>query len=85
MQHLAWLAVNLKSMEEGAAHPLAMSGVAATAFIDLGFTPEQGEALYLLLRLPGAAAHALEQRPLGYKKFPFGTIELAEEMGKEQA
>jgi citrate synthase len=27
--------------------------------------------LHLLLRLPGAAAHALEQQELGHKKFPF--------------
>jgi citrate synthase len=27
--------------------------------------------LYLLLRLPGAAAHALEQKQLGFKRFPF--------------
>ena len=27
--------------------------------------------LYLLLRLPGAAVHALEQRESGWKKYPF--------------
>jgi citrate synthase len=66
-------------MEDAAGCPLALSGVAAAAFSDLGFTPEQGEILHLMLRLPGAAAHALEQRPLGYKKFPFGTVELEDE------
>jgi citrate synthase len=35
--------------------------------------------IHLLLRLPGAAMHALEQRPLGYKKFPFGTVELEDD------
>ena len=74
--HMPWLQQNLHALEAAAGCPLAMSGVAAAALADLGFTPEQGEMLYLLLRLPGAAAHALEQHPLGYKKFPFGTVEL---------
>jgi citrate synthase len=73
---LPWLQQNLQAIEAAAGCPLAMPGVAAAALSDLGFAPEQGEMLYLLLRLPGAAAHALEQRPLGYKKFPFGTVEL---------
>lgn len=75
-QRLYWLQQNLRDMEAAAGCPLALSGVTAAALSDLGFTPEQGEMLYLLLRLPGAAAHALEQRPLGYKKFPFGNVEL---------
>ncbi|HZW24538.1 MAG TPA: hypothetical protein VFF26_03560 [Gallionella sp.] len=74
--HLPWLRQNLAELEAAAGHPLALSGVAAAAFADLGCTPEQGEMLHLLLRLPGAAAHALEQRSLGYKKFPFGAVEL---------
>lgn len=73
---LAWLEKNLDAMETAAGLPIALSAVAAAAFSDLNFNPEQGEMLHLLLRLPGAAAHALEQRPLGYKKFPFGTVEL---------
>ena len=73
---LPWLMRNLAELEAAAGRPLALSGVAAAAFADLGCTPEQGEMLHLLLRLPGAAAHALEQRPLGYKQFPFGTVEL---------
>lgn len=77
--HLPWLQQNLAVLEGTADCPLALSGVAAAAFSDLGFTPEQGEMLHLLLRLPGAAAHALEQRPLGYKKFPFGIVELEDE------
>lgn len=81
---LPWLQRYLPEMEAAAGRPLALSGVAAAALADLGFNPEQSEMLYLLLRLPGAAAHALEQRPLGYRKFPFGTVELvndAEEQG----
>lgn len=76
---LPWLNENREAMEKIAGIPLALSGVAAAAFSDLGFSPEQAEMIHLLLRLPGAAAHALEQRPLGYKKFPFGTVELVDE------
>ena len=73
---LSWLEANLQALEAIAGRPLAMSGVAAAAFSDLGFTPEQGEMLHLLLRLPGAAAHALEQWQYGHKKFPFFAIDL---------
>lgn len=82
--HLRWLQQNMMAMESVAGYPLTLSGVAAAAYADLGFTPEQGEMLHLLLRLPGAAAHALEQRPLGYKKFPFGTVELVDDHAGEQ-
>jgi len=68
---LPWLAAQRVVLETSAGCPLAMSGVAAAAFIDLGFSPQQGEMLYLLLRLPGAAAHALEQEDLGFRNFPF--------------
>ncbi|NIX36083.1 MAG: citryl-CoA lyase, partial [Nitrospinaceae bacterium] len=43
----------------------------SAAFTDLAFEPEQAEMLFLLLRLPGAAAHALEQRHVGHKRYPF--------------
>jgi len=82
---LPWLHGQRESLEKAVGLPLAMSGVAAAALVDLGFTPEQGEMLHLLLRLPGAAAHALEQRPLGYKKFPFGTVDLMDGSDKEKA
>lgn len=81
---LPWLERNLQAFEEIAGLPLALSGVAAAALADLGFTLEQGEMVHLLLRLPGAAAHALEQRSLGYKKFPFGTVELVNDRNGEQ-
>ena len=55
--------------EQGA--PLALTGVVAAALSDLGFSAEEGEMLYLLLRLPGAAAHALEQKRQGFRHFPF--------------
>lgn len=72
----AWLVANLAWLEQAAAHPLSLVGVAAAAFADLDLSPEQGEMLFLLLRLPGAAAHALEQRESGHKRFPFYDLEL---------
>lgn len=71
-----WLAAHRLDLEEAARSPLTLAGVVAAAFTDLGFTPEQGEMLHLLLRLPGAAAHALEQQALGHKQFPFFELEL---------
>ncbi len=81
--YLCWLEQNLPTLEAAAACPLALSGVAAAALADLGFSPEQGEMLHLLLRLPGAAAHAVEQRQYGYKKFPFGSMELETDPAQE--
>jgi citrate synthase len=72
----AWLRANLSTMEQAAGHPLSLVGVAAAAFADLGMLPDEGEMLFLLLRLPGAAAHALEQRASGHKQFPFYELEL---------
>ena len=69
--HLPWLAEQRLALAACAGAPLAMSGVAAAACRDLGLNAEQGEMLYLLLRLPGAAAHALEQKHYGFKRFPF--------------
>jgi len=77
----AWLQASLSGMEQGAGHPLSFVGVAAAAFADLGMLPEEGEMLFLLLRLPGAAAHALEQRALGHKQFPFYELELEGTIG----
>jgi len=68
---LKWLQEHRTELETMADCPLAMSGVATAAFVDLGFSAEQAEILYLLLRLPGAAAHALEQCHYGVKRFPF--------------
>lgn len=78
---LAWLQANRAALESAAGLPLAMPGVAAAALRDLGCTPAQGEMLFLLLRLPGAAVHALEQRDGGYKNFPFFRIELENDPG----
>jgi citrate synthase len=72
----SWLLEHLPTIEAAAGHPLALTGVAAAAFGDLEFSPESAEMLYLLLRLPGAAAHALEQASFGHKRFPWYEIEL---------
>jgi citrate synthase len=77
--HLAWLHGARDTLEGVAGLPLAMPAVAAAALADLGFDADQGEMLALLLRLPGAAAHALEQRGLGYKRFPFFALHLEDD------
>lgn len=79
---LAWLQSNRVLLEEAARSPLAMTGVAAAALADLGFEPAQAEMLFLLLRLPGAAAHALEQGGHSYKRFPFYPVELEDDPAK---
>jgi citrate synthase len=76
---LAWLAMQRCELETTAGLPLSMSGVAAAALTDLGFTPREGEMLHLLLRLPGAAAHALEQQAGGFKRFPFYPVLLEDD------
>jgi citrate synthase len=82
---LSWLQTNRPSLEYAAGLPLAMIGVAAAALHDLGCTPAQGEMLHLLLRLPGAAVHALEQKDYGHKNFPFFHIELENDPGPTQS
>jgi citrate synthase len=72
-----------EDLEAGAGRGLAMTGVAAAAYVDLGLSPDAAEMLHLLLRLPGAAAHALEQRGLGYKKFPFGGLDMLDDPQRE--
>lgn len=83
---LAWLNKNRTALEEAADCPLWMPGVAAAALVDLEFSPDQAEMLFLLLRLPGAAVHALEQQQYGYKKFPFfhNAIHLTNDPGPRQ-
>lgn len=77
---LSWLREHLGALEAAAAMPLAMSGLAAAAFADLGFTPMEGEMLHLLLRLPGTAAHALEQQTTyGFKRFPYPPVDLQDD------
>ena len=77
---LAWLNANREALELHVGYPLAMSGLAAAAMVDLGLDEDQGSMMFLFLRLPGAAVHALEQKKMGWKKFPFygPAIELEE-------
>ncbi len=80
---LAWLNEHRAALEGIADCPLAMTGVTAAALTDLHFTPEQGEMLFLMLRLPGAAVHALEQCEYGWRRFPFFSngLELTDDPG----
>lgn len=73
---LEWMGNNQQKLEEFSGHPLTMTGVIAAAFVDLDFSAEQGEMLFLLLRLPGAAVHALEQKQYGWSKYPFFSDQL---------
>lgn len=82
---LCWLAAQRRELEIAVGLPLDTSGIAAAAFADLGFTPAEGEMLYLLLRLPGAAAHALEQAGYGYKRFPFYPLELEDDPASKES
>lgn len=68
---LPWLAKHRQNLELSAGDPLAMTGVVAATCVELGFAKEQAEMLYLLLRLPGAAVHALEQEKRGVARYPF--------------
>ncbi|MBU1364874.1 MAG: citryl-CoA lyase [Gammaproteobacteria bacterium] len=82
--YLAWLAEHRAELEALAGMPLNQAGVAAATFIDLGFSPREGEMLYLILRLPGAAAHALEQEDYGFRNFPFYPVELSDDPGRQE-
>lgn len=81
---LSWLAAHRPELERAIGLPLDMTGVAAAAFADLGFSPSEGEMLFLMLRLPGAAAHALEQERNGFRRFPFYPIELEDDPAKKE-
>jgi citrate synthase len=83
--HLGWLRQQRSTLEQAADLPLATTGVAAAVLHQLGFSPEQGEMLFLLLRLPGAAAHALEQWQNGYRNFPFYPLELTDDPAQQEA
>lgn len=76
---LPWMLEHRTALERAAGLPLSMVGVAAAALADLGFDSAQGEMLYLLLRLPGSAAHALEQARQGFKRFPYPPIDLQDD------
>jgi citrate synthase len=82
---LRWLAIHRQELETAIGLPFEMTGIAAAALTDLGFAPAEGEMLYLLLRLPGAAAHALEQNGYGFQRFPFYPVELLDDPAKQEA
>ncbi|MGC4061721.1 MAG: citryl-CoA lyase [Aquabacterium sp.] len=82
---LSWLLAHRLELERAAGLPLAMTGVAAAALADMGFSITQGEMLHLLLRLPGAAAHALEQVDYGFKRFPYPAVMLEDDPRRTQA
>ena len=75
---LCWLQQHRIDLESIVDMPLSMMAVVAAVSIDLSLESEQAEMLYLLLRLPGAAVHALEQKQTGWRKYPFfsGAVEL---------
>lgn len=66
-----WLDANRSRLEQAAGVAVCVSGIAAAAFVDLEFDAATAEMAYLLLRLPGAAAHGLEQRDYGWRRYPF--------------
>ena len=67
---LAWLQAQRTKLEAQIGKPLSLVAVVSAAFHDLGLNPQQANMLYLILRLPGAAVHAMEQEQLGWKAFP---------------
>lgn len=83
--HISWLRENRLILEKSAKHPLSMAGLTATCLFDLGFSPSEAEILTLLLRLPGAAAHAIEQNNLGFRQFPYFNLDLMNDPGPDQA
>ncbi|MFV0664887.1 hypothetical protein [Denitromonas sp.] len=70
-RRLTWLHQHEPSLSDAARCGLSLTGVAAAALTDLGMDLDQGEALFLLLRLPGTLAHAVEQSGKRHKQFPF--------------
>ncbi len=76
---VAWVHAHRETLEELAGAPLSLAGLAAAAYHEVCLTPAAGEMLHLLLRLPGAAAHALEQAEKGFKQFPFPAIDLTDD------
>lgn len=67
----AWLKHHRIQLEEHTRLPLSMVAVVASALYELGFDTDQAELLYLMFRLPGAAAHGHEQARMGFQQFPF--------------
>lgn len=51
-------------------HPILLEGLAAAGFADLGLTPVQGAALFVMAAFPALLAFTLEQREQGLKEYP---------------
>ena len=68
---IRWMHSNRLALEDMATMPLAMTSVISAILHDIGFDAEQSEMIYLMMRLPGAAVHALEQKAQGWKNYPF--------------
>ena len=66
-----WLRKHHAEIAAKVGYPLAMTGVVSAVLFDLGLSPEAAELIYLLLRLPGCAAHLLDQNNRGVKQYPF--------------
>ncbi|PCI47081.1 MAG: citryl-CoA lyase [Moraxellaceae bacterium] len=81
---LGWLKNNQPELQEKIGYPLAKSGLAAAAFLDLGIEPYIAEQCYMMLRLPGVIAHAHDQHQQGYRKFPFfqDSLQLQDDPGE---
>lgn len=70
-RHLLWLQQHQGELERDVGAGMALVCVVSAVFKDLGVTVDQAEMLYLIMRLPGAAAHALEQKKNGWSRYPF--------------
>lgn len=68
---LPWVASNWQTLIAAARMPLSWTMLASATFHDLGLTPNGAVMAFLILRLPGAATHAIEQEQGGWKQFPF--------------
>ncbi|MEH6462017.1 hypothetical protein [Chitinimonas sp. JJ19] len=80
---LSWLQQNRVALESIVGRPFNLILPTTAVFCELGLSPSAAEMMHLLLRLPGAAAHALEQWDYGFKRFPFFPVELTDDPGQK--
>lgn len=67
---LRW-AVQFSQALQGETEGILSTGMAAAVFVDLGFKPRAGGALFQLLQAPGLLAHGLEQSNKPLTAMPF--------------
>ncbi|PCJ22305.1 MAG: citryl-CoA lyase [Gammaproteobacteria bacterium] len=81
--YLQWLSEHQAELQKIIGYPVATSGLAAAAFLDLGIEAYIAEQCYMMMRLPGVIAHAHDQHQLGFQKFPFfhDSLELEDDPG----